>query len=86
MDEGEIRECPSNKVKLGYWKSFRLFYSYKRSFSNVDFYRLVEALASILIAVVYLPLLPVLPFIQCWFDLKSAKAQVKANQGRKVKW
>ncbi len=46
-DDGEIRRCPSNLAKLGYWKSYKLFFGYREVLSEFCFGELWEAVVTV---------------------------------------
>ncbi|MBO9483779.1 hypothetical protein [Salinisphaera sp. G21_0] len=81
-DDGKIRQCPSNLAKLGYWKSYRLFFGYKEALSEFCFEELLEALVNVIAAFAYLLIFPVAPFLRCFFSVRRAKQEVKAEQER----
>lgn len=86
-DDGEIRECPSNKAKMGYVRSFIKWYGYKRSLQAYDIEEIIDALIdmfSLLVSyLAYTVLLPILPFLQCWYDVYSSKKEVTEEANHK---
>lgn len=79
-DNGKIRECPANKVKLGFWKSFFLFYGYKRLFESVEWKKLLQSIRLLFELFIFILVFPVLPFIQCYNDWVRAKKLIEQEK------
>jgi len=79
-DNDKLRKCPSNIVKMGYWKSFFEFYSYKRVIAGFMGRELLEAFQLIFTFIIWIILFPLLPFIHCYADLRRYKIEVKREQ------
>lgn len=77
-DKGKIRDCASNRIEMGYWRSLWEFHSYKEilvlMFYMPTFLSGVVAIVSWVISFI---LIPLAPFIQCHFDMKNAKRHIE---------
>jgi|GEM_PF-2434136 len=75
-EDNSIRYCDSNIVKLGYWwLAFKMFDEFA--------YDLSEALKHLfdgILALLFLMLLPISPFIKAYFRLRQAKKEVEYYQ------
>ncbi len=81
-DCGSIRYCDSNIVKLGYWWLVK----YKIIDSTVD--DVIEASKQLwdgVLALLFLVLLPITPFIKAYFRLRQAKEMVEYESTFKSK-
>lgn len=81
-DDGEIRQCPANLARMGFFRSLVEFYGYKRAASIVDWGEVWESVLSILNLILFFVLFPVLPLLQCWSDVRRAKKEVAAEQAK----
>ena len=83
-EDGTIRKCDANIVKLGYWKSLR-FFGYKRILTEYfDWPAIVEGLIWIVAAIMALLILPILPFIYCYIEWARAKRLVSKEVKEKI--
>ena len=82
MDDGVIRCCPSNRARMGYWENFKHFHSYKDLMNEfvASCSELLEAFLLIFRAVVFVVLIPILPFVQCWFSRRKAIKEVSRDE------
>lgn len=79
-DDGKIRNCDSNVVKLGYWKTLILI----RPFSYIGVIGgILDGLKDTMLAIAGIFLLPLYPFIETYFRYKSAKRNVKMWENQK---
>lgn len=78
-DDGKIRNCDSNIVKLGYWKALIFI----RPFSILGAMGgALEGLKDGFLAIIALLILPIYPFIDTYFRYKQAKRNVKAFENK----
>ncbi|WP_263079252.1 hypothetical protein [Endozoicomonas sp. Mp262] len=88
-DDGEIRRCPKNMARLGYVKSWWHFFSYRQVVGGWVSDYLIEAAKvtakagiAVFFCLLTLLTLPALPFLQCFFSVRRAKAEVAAEAER----
>jgi len=85
-DAGKIRNCPSNIVKMGYWRTLWEFHGYWKTLKHMTPY-VWECVSEVIKITIAMVLLPVLPFVQCYLKRKRAlrleqeyKCEVNANK------
>lgn len=84
-EDGTIRKCDSNIVKLGYWRSLWLWYGYKKTLvEDIDWGAVAEAFVAVGTIILALILLPFIPFIRCYTDWKRAKYLVSKEAKEKI--
>lgn len=81
-DDGVIKGCPSNKVKMGWWKTFRCFHSYRKEAMNVyySWEDIKDAFFVFTSLVLIIVLFPILPLIKSIFDYRKAVKRVRAEK------
>ncbi len=79
--DGKVIRCPRNLAKLGFWKSYSRFYGYKKTLLDMGYAdsisEAVEAFKILFNIIIFTLLIPIVPFLKCFFDLKRAKKEVK---------
>lgn len=87
-DDGELRECPHNLSRLGYWKSYQYFFGYKVLIKEVlpIFARqIIPALLLVFQFLIFILLFPIAPFIRCFFEVRRAKHEVLKEEADKTR-
>jgi len=79
LDNGRIRNCPSNKEKMGFLKTFIEFHSYSNAGINIktgfsDFYM---GLIAVILYPILIILFPISPLLHAIFDYISAIKECK---------
>lgn len=82
-DDGKLRDCPANKAVLGYWGTLKEFHGYKKVICTVDWIEALDAVKFIFFLCCWIALFPILPFLQCYFDVHDAKKLV-ANEKQRM--
>ncbi len=83
-ENGTIKKCDFNLVKLGYWRSLR-FFGYKRILQNYfDWPAIIDGLIWIFSAAMALLIFPLLPLIYCYLEWSRAKRLVSRETKEKV--
>jgi len=90
-DGDKIRNCPSNKAKLGYWRTLWNFEGY---WIEIKYFlsfatEIAEALFLMLSVIGFFVFFPIIPFIRAFFVWRSAvkkcKKQEKIRKQREAK-
>ncbi len=84
-DDGVIRQCPGNRVKLGYWRSLWYFHGYKDVLVSFALDEVIKAIRTLLMLILWLALFPALPFLHCLYQHNRAKKEVKIHNDFKGK-
>lgn len=82
--QGKLRDCPSNRLILGYWRSLWYFHGYVNVIQCTYFEEVVKAFKVIVSLILWVMLFPLLPFIHCHFRQKAAKRY--KEQAAKDRW
>ena len=82
-DDGELRNCPANKAKIGYWKTCNYFHSYRdviRTYARLskdNLWAMREGMHGLISLVVSTILLPITPPIRAYIDYRRSVKEVK---------
>lgn len=84
LDDGEIRRCSSNVVKMGYWRTLWEFFGYKKLLVSVapEALQVLKKAAELALFAV---IMPVLPFTHCYGEWSRAKKEVAYYGERRKK-
>lgn len=81
-DEGKLRNCPSNKSKIGYWRTLWHFNGYGKIIKRPDWHNIRQAFITIFYFFAFVVLFPFSPFIAAYCDYTDSKETVKKLKRR----
>lgn len=84
LDNGKIRRCPRNFAILGFWKTYWLFFGYKKALCEYDVKEIFDALWLIFNSIVYTILFPIIPFLHAFTCWRSAIREIKQRDSLRV--
>jgi hypothetical protein len=82
-DDGTLRCCPNNKAAVGFWISYKRWYSYRKELREFPLIDVIEAVRTIGAVSVWIILFPIMPMLKCWLSVRDAKRQVAAEEASK---
>jgi|5_EtaG_2_1085323.scaffolds.fasta_scaffold46031_2 hypothetical protein len=80
-DDGELRRCPINVAKIGYWRTWKNFYCYRDEFLELMSCagEIWEALLKLANVALFIVLFPIVPFIKAFLYWKWSVKKVKQD-------
>lgn len=83
-NNGKLRKCDANLVRLGYWRSLR-FFGYKRILTEYfDWKDIIEGSIYIITVMMMLLIFPLWPFLYCYVEWSRAKRLVSKEASKRV--